>query len=191
MCSVYESYGSIFCLISSLHPARRYILLRDLHQAPPSIQNSILAFCHQKWKRPASLVVPIHEISIREKRVKPSQGQLGLIRGLILCLFFDIIGGTTLSTWNFVNSDASKRHSKMEHLSKKDKYPVNHKSRWLEEGFRYRWLVVKEIGAAFSVSITLVFNHLRWNLSFSLNSVIFIQIVHFYPKSKAMSNQNE
>ena len=67
MYSVYESYGSIFCLISSLHPARRYILLRDLHQAPPSIQNSILAFCHQKWKRPASLVVPIHEISIREK----------------------------------------------------------------------------------------------------------------------------
>jgi len=108
------------------------------------------------------------------KRVKPSQGQLGLIRGLILCLFFDIIGGTILITWNFVNSDASKRHSKMEHLSKKNKHPVNHKSRWLEEGFRYRWLVVKEIGAAFSVSITLVFNHLRWNLSFSLNSSIFI-----------------
>ena len=88
MCSVYESYGSIFCLISSLHPARRYILLRDLHQAPPSIQNSILL-----PPKMETASVPSGTDTWRyEKRVKPSQGQLGLIRGLILS-FFDNIGG--------------------------------------------------------------------------------------------------
>lgn len=61
MLCINDSYG--FCLISTLDPGPSpwlHILLRDdLHQTtPPSIQNSILEWHHQKWKRPASLVVP-------------------------------------------------------------------------------------------------------------------------------------
>ena len=58
--------------------------------------------------RPASLVVVPTKTRLR-KRVKPSQGQYGLIRVLV-CLAFDIIGGTILMTKNFVNSDALLRH---------------------------------------------------------------------------------
>ena len=48
-----------------------------------------------------------------------------------------------------------------------------------EGGFHFRWLIIKEIDAAFSISLTLISNHLKWN---SADTHAVIEWLHTHEK---------
>ena len=112
-----------------------------------------------------------------EKRVKPSQGQLGLIRGLILSLFW-YYRGYIIKCMKICELWRIKTSSKMEHLSKKVKYSLNSFAKLdvspnKSSGQLWTWPLKNSCIELPTVPVSF-----RW-------------IHPFCPKSKIMSNQSE